>query len=270
MDQSLIISPLLGLFVGLVMGLTGAGGGILSVPLLIFGLHLGVNQAAPISLAAVAISAVVGASLGYKAKVLRYKAAALMASFGLALAPMGIWLSRRVPNAPLTIAFGCVLLFVSYRTYLHASNELKGQSSRSKSETLCTLHESRGKLIWTLPCARLMMIAGSTAGFLSGLLGVGGGFVIVPVLRRFTNLSIESVIATSLGVLAIISSGGALIAIASGSMKWDIAIPFIVFTVLGLILGRRLIAKIHGAYVQQIFSTVTFLTAIGLLYKSIN
>ena len=61
------------------MGLTGAGGGILSVPLLIFFLHLTVAQAAPIALSAVALAATVGAFLGLKSKILRYKAAGLMA-----------------------------------------------------------------------------------------------------------------------------------------------------------------------------------------------
>ena len=57
MDYSLLIAPALGIFVGLLMGLTGAGGGILSVPLLVFALHLKVAEAAPIALTAIALAA---------------------------------------------------------------------------------------------------------------------------------------------------------------------------------------------------------------------
>jgi uncharacterized membrane protein YfcA len=91
MDYSILISPCLGLIVGLLMGLTGAGGGILSVPLLVFILHLPVAEAAPISLSAIALSAGVGALLGLKNKILRYKAAGFMEIFGLILSPIGLW-----------------------------------------------------------------------------------------------------------------------------------------------------------------------------------
>ena len=76
----LFLTPLgLGILIGILMGLTGAGGGILSVPLLVFFLHLQVVEAAPIALTAIAISAGVGAFLGFRNKLLRYKAAVFMA-----------------------------------------------------------------------------------------------------------------------------------------------------------------------------------------------
>ena len=91
------------------MGLTGAGGGILSVPLLVFVMHLPVAQAAPISLSAIALAAGVGALLGFKNKILRYKAAGLMAAFGLIFAPLGQWLAGKIPNSPLLIIFSLII-----------------------------------------------------------------------------------------------------------------------------------------------------------------
>lgn len=95
MDFSILISPSLGVLVGILMGLTGAGGGILSVPLLVFALHLPVAQVAPISLCAIALAAGVGALLGFRNKILRYKAAGLMAIFGLLFSPIGLWLATK-------------------------------------------------------------------------------------------------------------------------------------------------------------------------------
>ena len=121
MEYSLLISPALGILIGLLMGLTGAGGGILSVPLLVFVLHLTVAEAAPIALSAIALAAGVGALMGLRDHILRYKAAGLMALFGLLLSPLGLWLAQRVPNGPLLILFGCVLLSVSIRLFRQAS-----------------------------------------------------------------------------------------------------------------------------------------------------
>ena len=126
MDYSLLIAPALGIFVGLLMGLTGAGGGILSVPLLVFALHLKVAEAAPIALTAIALAAGVGALLGYKNKILRYRAAIFMALFGLLISPLGLWLAQRIPNHPLLILFSCTLFYVSTRLYLEARNEILG------------------------------------------------------------------------------------------------------------------------------------------------
>ena len=128
MDPSILISPALGILVGLLMGLTGAGGGILSVPLLVFALHLSVAQAAPIALSAIALATGVGALLGLKNKILRYKAAGFMAMFGLLLSPAGLWLAEHVPNAPLLILFSCTLFYSSINLYKQASREVLGLS----------------------------------------------------------------------------------------------------------------------------------------------
>ncbi|MBU3604051.1 sulfite exporter TauE/SafE family protein [Polynucleobacter sp. AP-Kaivos-20-H2] len=271
MDYSIFISPGLGLIVGLLMGLTGAGGGILSVPLLVFILHLPVAEAAPISLAAIALSAGVGALLGLKNKILRYKAAGFMAIFGLILSPIGLWASKRIPNAPLLILFSCTLFYVSIRLYRQAHKEIKGiPDFAGKSPPPCLLDSSRGKLSWNVPCARALMFSGGLAGLLSGLLGVGGGFVIVPALKRYTDLPINSIVATSLGVLAIIAGGGTLFSAMSGSLDFAIAAPFALGALLGLLIGRGMGKKLSGPRLQQIFSVLTFFVAISLILKGLS
>jgi hypothetical protein len=269
MDYSNLISPTLGIFVGVLMGLTGAGGGILSVPLLIFFLHLTVAQAAPIALSAVALAATVGAFLGLKSKILRYKAAGLMAIFGLILSPVGLWLAPQIPNAPLLILFSCTLFFIASRLYLQARNELKGIPENRAKPPPCLINSEIGKLHWTLPCASALTLSGSVAGFLSGLLGVGGGFIIVPALKRYTDLPVQSIVATSLGVLAIITGGGAIFSAAAGNLNLEIAAPFSVAALGGLLLGQALGKKMSGPRISQIFVLLTLVIASSLLVKGI-
>ncbi|MFZ4062763.1 MAG: sulfite exporter TauE/SafE family protein [Polynucleobacter sp.] len=269
MDYTPFISPALGILVGILMGLTGAGGGILSVPLLIFFHHLTVAQAAPIALCAVALAASVGALLSLKRKILRYKAAGLMAIFGLILSPLGLWLAPKIPNAPLLILFSCTLFFVAIRVYRQAWNELRGIPDNIDKPPPCLMNPAIGKLKWTLPCARALLFSGGLAGFLSGLLGVGGGFIIVPALKRYTDLPVQSIVATSLGVLAIITGGGAIFSAASGNLNIDIAAPFALAALGGLLLGQALGKKMSGPRIAQIFALLTLVIASGLFIKGV-
>lgn len=270
MDYTTLIGPSLGVIVGLLMGLTGAGGGILSVPLLVFILHLPVAEAGPISLTAIALAAGVGALLGLKNKILRYRAAGFMAIFGLLLSPLGLWVAQRVPNAPLLILFSCTLFFISIRLLVQARREILNLPVPPTKPPPCLLNPEVGKLHWNIPCARSLMLSGGWAGFLSGLLGVGGGFVIVPALKRYTDLPVQSIVATSLGVLAIISSGGAIFSAISGNLNVALAAPFSLGALCGLLLGRMVGKKLGGSRLQQIFAILTFGVAVSLLIKGIN
>ena len=101
----MLTSLSLGLVVGLLLALTGAGGGILAVPLLVFGAGLSVAEAGPIALLAVGMAASLGAGLGLKAGTVRYKAALWMAGGGILLSPLGVWLGRRLDNRWLAMVF---------------------------------------------------------------------------------------------------------------------------------------------------------------------
>ena len=267
--DSLLIAPALGVFVGILMGLTGAGGGILSVPLLVFAFHMPISEAGPIALTAIALSAGIGAIIGLNEKVLRYKAAMFMALFGLILSPLGLWVAQRAPNTPLLLIFSGILIYVASKMFIQATQTIAGKAPKLIKPPPCQLDMSIGKLIWTVPCARSLMLAGACAGFLSGLLGVGGGFIIVPSLKKFTDLPMKAIVATSLGVLAIVSGGGAAISLLSGTLDFTIAAPFAIGSLAGLFIGKVLEKNISGPRVQQIFSVFTFLVALSLIYKCI-
>jgi uncharacterized membrane protein YfcA len=113
------------------------------------------------------------------------------------------------------------------------------------------------------------MGSGAIAGFLSGLLGVGGGFIIVPALKKYTDLPMQSIVATSLGVLALISITGVTSAALAGHLNWSIGIPFAGGAIVGMLLGSVIAKQISGQRIQQAFAIFTFLISISLFYKAI-
>lgn len=257
----------LGLAVGVIMALTGAGGGILAVPLLIFGAQLQLSQAAPVALLAVGISAALGALMGLKNDVVRYKAALLMASLGMLLAPLGVWLSDRVNNDWLSILFALILLFVAYRTFRQARKEQADKPSPGRAPP-CLVGAETGRFVWSAHCARVLGLSGAVAGILAGLLGVGGGFVMVPALKRYTDLAMQSIIATSLAVIALVSVSGVASSVIAGSLDLKIALPFAAGALGGMVLGRIGASRIQGARLQQGFATVSAIVAIGMIINA--
>lgn len=264
---SALLAPGLGLAVGLVLALTGAGGAIIAVPLLVFGLHLNMAQAGPVGLLAVTLAAGLGAVLGWRAHVLRYRAAGLMAVAGAATSPFGLWLAQQVPNAPLAMLFAAVLCVVAWRMLAQAARDLRGETVAVAASPPCRLDRVLGRLQWNGACARALILAGAGAGFVSGLLGVGGGFVIVPTLLAVTDLPMKAVIATSMAVLALVSAVGVFTAGVAGYMPWELAWPFACGALAGLLLGRIFSARLAGPRLQQGFAVLSLAVAAGLLVK---
>jgi hypothetical protein len=125
----------------------------------------------------------------------------------------------------------------------------------------CVLNPSEGRLIWTMPCAWALAGTGAVSGVLSGLLGVGGGFVIVPSLTRYTNLAVRSIFATSLAVIALVSIGGVTAAAWQGAIAWNIALPFALGAVAALLAGVRL---------QQGFAITSAVVSMLLLARGLG
>jgi uncharacterized membrane protein YfcA len=262
----------LGALVGLLLALTGAGGGILAVPLLVFALHLGLAEAAPIGLLAVGLAAAMSAALGLRDGIVRYRAASLMGGLAMALAPLGVLAAQRMPNAPLTLAFAAVLALSAWRMWQRARHALRasGCDAPARAPLACVLDARDGRLVWTRPCAQALALTGVTAGLLSGLLGVGGGFVIVPALTRFTELSARSVVATSLAVIALASVGGVGAAAWHGAIAWDIALPFAVGSVSASLAARAIAARVAGPRLQQAFALVSACVAVLLVARGMG
>ncbi|QOY92750.1 sulfite exporter TauE/SafE family protein [Massilia sp. UMI-21] len=259
------LAVVLGLVVGLILALTGAGGGILAVPLLVFGTGAGVAEAGPIGLLAVGMAAALGAVLGLRAGQVRYRAALMVALSGMLLAPAGLWAARHADGRWLGLLFALTLLYVAARTWRQAA--APGAGAEHAGTPPCVRGAQTGRFVWTAPCARALGLSGALAGFLSGLLGVGGGFVMVPALRRSTDLPMQSAVATSLAVIAIISAAGVATAAAQGSIAWSTAAPFAAGALAGMLGGRSLAARIAGPALQKGFAALSALVAIGMAAK---
>jgi len=263
------IVVLLGFTVGIILALTGAGGGILAVPLLVFGAGLGLADAGPIGLMAVGLAATLGAILGLRNGTVRYKAALLIAGAGIVCAPPGLWLAHRLPNQPLSIVFAIVLLYVAFRTFKKTMPSAALDTPDTGPIPPCKMDDTRGKLSWTAPCAWALALSGMLAGSLSGLLGVGGGFVMVPALQRYTNLSAQSVLATSLAVISLVSMSGVVASAVTGHLQWGVALPFSGGAVLGMLAGRQLAGRLAGPQLQRAFAIVSAVVAVALLVRAL-
>ncbi|EKZ97909.1 hypothetical protein D769_17889 [Cupriavidus sp. HMR-1] len=282
MESIYAVGASLGAIVGLILALTGAGGAILAVPLLVFGLHLRMAEAGPIALLAVGVSAAVGALIGLRAGIVRYRAAAMMAASGVLASPVGLWLAHRVPNGPLTVLFAIVLGWVAVRMFRQSRAPQPVASAASVASTAstastamlpqgplppCQLDDATGRFVWTASCTRALAASGIGAGFLSGLLGVGGGFVIVPALRRATNAPVKTIVATSLAVITLVSASGVVSTALAGNMNWHVAAPFAAGAMLGMLVGRLFASRLSGQRLQQGFAVVAGLIAIGMVVK---
>lgn len=253
----------LGVFIGLVLALTGAGGGILAVPLLVFFLHLPLAEAAPIGLLAIATSASIGVLLNLRHKAVRYRAAFVMSLIGIAFSSIGIWLANRIDNQYLVIIFSLALLYVAYLSF--KDQNLK--TIDASSQPACNINSQSGRFIWTTKCSVSLMLSGAIAGFLSGLIGVGGGFVIVPALQRLSTLSIQSVVSTSLAVTAILTSTVVAGNIVIGNLNWHIAFPFSLGAISGMILGTFVAGKINDQILKKAFAILALIVSLVMLSK---
>lgn len=267
-----MISSVLGFVVGLTLGLTGAGGGILAVPALVLGVGLSMTAAAPIALIAVGLAALTGALDGLRRRMVRYKAAILMSVIGSLMSPLGVWLAQRLPEFWLMVLFSLVMLIVAARMIhqTRATQQAKSHSQPAPSKP-CMISEATGKLIWNNRCILTIGSIGAFSGLLTGLLGVGGGFIIVPLLKRFTNLTMHSIVATSLMVIALISTVTVLNALATSStLAHPATWPFVALVVAGMITGRLIAPKIAPIVIQRSFASLCVVSAGVILFNAFS
>src|SRR5207253_6030479 len=111
-ERFMLLATFFGVVMGLVLGLTGAGGGILAVPALVLGLGWSMTQAAPVALFAVGSAAAVGAIDGLRHGLVRYRAALLIALLGALFSPLGIYFAHRLPEKVLMILFSLLMVIV--------------------------------------------------------------------------------------------------------------------------------------------------------------
>lgn len=264
-----VVSIVSGLFVGVVLAVTGAGGSILSLPLLVFAFDLNMTSAAPIALLAVVLSTSVATVLGFKNGMVRYKAAILLSGCGMLLAPAGVWFAQRLSDQVLAVLFTLVLLMVAVCSLHFATNDYleNPDISQNSVSVACKVNLASRKISWTASCAQMLVLTGGLTGFLSGLLGIGGGFIIVPALHKVSNLESRTIVATSLAVVAIVSTVSLLSYTGHVPINWYIALPFISGNLIGMLFGRVLAVNIASQTSQRILGLLACSTAIVFMIR---
>ncbi len=267
-----LIALCLGALVGVVLALTGAGGGILAVPALTLGLGFSMTQAAPVALLTVASAAATGMMGGLLKGYVRVRAALLISATGILVAPFGQRLAHVLPERWLIGLFACVMLVVAARLFLTASHRASGDvaATISRSKT-CVINTQTGRIDWNVESFLKLGLIGVLSGMATGLLGVGGGFIVVPALLRCSNISMNGIIATSLMVITLISGGAVVAAFMAGNLA--VSKPSLLFVgaaVGGMLSGRRFAESIPAAHLQRAFSVLVAGVSLALLHNMMS
>lgn len=267
----LLIAFFLGSLIGLTLALTGAGGGILAVPALTLGLGWTMTQASPVALLTVACAATIGMTAGLIKGEARFRAALMISATGILAAPFGQRLAHILPERWLSALFACVMLLVAQRLF-QASRHPPGEDSPTLARTRhCIIDPETGRLIWNIRAFFKLCLIGITSGLTTGLLGVGGGFILVPALLNCSNIPMNGIISTSLMIISLISTGAVIAAFSTGQLNFTgQAVFFIAGATGGMLAGRQFAQKIPATLLKQGFSVLIAGVAVMLIYRSLH
>jgi uncharacterized protein len=224
---ALVPAALFGVGTGAAVGLVGGGGSILAVPALVYGLGMPVGQAVPISLLVVVGTAAAGVVPRLGRGEVRWRVAGGFGVAGIGAAFAGAAVNRLLPERVLLAALAALMLLVG-ATLLRGRPEPQGS---------CEV--PGGRVDWRA-CLPKVFVIGAGVGFLTGLLGVGGGFVIVPALSWLLGLSVPVAIATSLVILGLNALAG--LAAHLGQLQLDV-------TVAGVFLGAAALTALTAGWI---------------------
>lgn len=261
----------IGIVIGLLLGLTGAGGSVFAVPLLVMLAGLSMNDAVGISLGAVAASTLYGSLSNARQGRILWVPGLVLAMSGVIAAPLGNYLGKQVADMWLAIGFSLLAVLIGLRMWWAARQQPEntkvvrgGNFANSPAPSLLCRLSQNGRFELKPKCLSGLVLGGAFVGVLSGLFGVGGGFLIVPLLMALSGITISQAVSTSLLIITLISSSGFIshIALSTGT-QWMHLVWVSVGGVLGMFAGQALSQRIAGPRLQQIF-------ALGLVAISIS
>ena len=268
-----LIAAAFGLIVGLSLGLTGGGGSIFAMPLLIYGLHLAPLEAVPVSLVAVGATALVGGLHSIRARLVVWQPTIVFVIGGVMGAPAGIYIAGFLPPESIVVGFALLattigsMMWIRTRTRPEQFTAVRAEPEDGDGGPICALAPD-GQLRFSTPCALVLVAAGIGTGVLSGLFGVGGGFLIVPALMLVTRMGVHGAVATSLLIITAIGFAGAAGAIAAGQINWPVLLPFATGGALAMFAGRKIARHVSGPVLQLVFSALIVLVGVSMLIRS--
>ena len=257
---------------GFSLGLTGGGGAIFAVPLLIYGLGLAPRDAVTISLATVGATALVGFVQRARRKQVEFPTGLLFAVAGITGAPIGAWLARQLSDKLLLGVFSLLMLVIAVRMWSSSGrdgNKLSILEDQQNEGPTCR-RDPEGTLRITSNCAVLLAGIGLLTGVLTGLFGVGGGFIIVPALVVFSQMGMQRAIGTSLLIVTLVSASGLASHVGAGTAV-PIAVGgmFTLGSVGGLFGGSRFSRSLSGPALQKVFSAAIAVVALYVVVRTL-
>ncbi len=262
-----ILGYIIALFIGVSLGLTGSGGSILMLPVLVYLFGVEILQATTYSLFVVGITSITGLAKYIKEKSIH---SASIIAFGIPSLLL-ITITRRyiTPEIPeniylsdsIIISRHILLMTLFSLLMIIASLKFIRKKENDKiEENTCTRAQN---------CFLKLSIAGIVVGFLTGLLGIGGGFLIIPALVTFVHLDMKKAIGTSLFLITINSIIGFLSEKHFQNMDWRLLVSITLISIIGMIIGSSLVKKVNTKQLKLIFGWFILSMGVFIIFKEI-
>ncbi len=283
--MTLLLAVAFGLVIGLSLGALGGGGSILTVPALVYAVGETAQAATTGSLVIVGVTAAAAAVGHARAGRVRWWAGLAFGVAGIPASVAGTALNARVAPNALLVSFAVLMVVAAVamlaKTMVPARPaELADDEEAARLRTPATVGGSRGSApapgrarpaaperSTRLGTALKVLAAGLVVGFLTGFLGVGGGFIIVPALVLALRYDMPTAVGTSLLVISL-NSGVALLARgADGVFHWSVIVPFTIAAILGSLAGKRVADRISGASLTRSFAVLLLVVAAYVLLR---
>ena len=240
----------LAVLVGMSLGLLGGGGSILTVPLLAYVAGMDAKPAIATSLLVVGVTSAIGAITHARSGRVRWRVAALFGAAAMAGAYAGGLLARFIPGTALLVAFAAIMIAAGIAML------------RGRKDTAADGEQP-------LPLVKTTLL-GVTVGVISGLVGAGGGFLLVPALALLAGLPMPAAVGTSLVVISMQSFAGFAGHLASEHIDWRLAGLVTAAAVLGALIGGRLIAFVDPNTLRKLFGWFVLLMASVMLAEEVH
>lgn len=257
-----IVGHFLAAAIGLSLGLIGGGGSILAVPVLVYVMGIAPKTAIAMSLAIVGVVSLLGAIPHWLLGNVRFQTALL---FGPA-AMLGAYLGARLAALPFitdAVQIGLFAMTMLLAAVLMIRQSAQLSEAPLKSEDQDSQHVSKHRYAWFW-----LGIEGMAVGILTGLVGVGGGFAIVPALVLLGDVPIKQAAGTSLLIIALKSVTGFLGYVGQVELDWQLMASFTIVASLGTLLGVYLVPFVKSQQLQQGFGCFLLLVAGFILWES--
>lgn len=238
----------LAVLVGVTLGLLGGGGSILTVPLLVYVAGMETKAAIATSLLVVGVTSAAGAISHARAGRVQWRTGLIFGSAGLVGAYAGGRAAHFVPAQVLLIGFALMMIVT-------AAAMLRGRREPDPH-----------KVHAQLPVARVLL-DGLVVGLVTGLVGAGGGFLVVPALALLGGLPMPVAVGTSLIVIAMKSLGGLAGYLADVQIDWALAAAITAASVVGAVLGGRLAGKVSPEHLRKGFGWFVLVTGTGIIVQ---